>query len=85
MEVLILCVCPVCALCRLSDDDPAMFGEKVMLREHGFSVHYLCLVRIYLCILVKTPVPPDFFPVFIFISLVFMLESCFNHKIKMSC
>lgn len=36
---------PGCALCRLSDDDPAMFGEKVTLKEHKFSVHYLCLVR----------------------------------------
>ncbi|XP_036927071.1 G2/M phase-specific E3 ubiquitin-protein ligase [Acanthopagrus latus] len=33
-----------CALCRLSDDDPAMFGEKVTLKEHKFSVHYLCLL-----------------------------------------
>lgn len=40
-----VCVCPVCALCRLSDDDPALFGDKVMLREHGFSIHYFCLVR----------------------------------------
>lgn len=39
-----VCICPVCALCRLSDDDPAVFGEKVVLREHGFSIHYFCLV-----------------------------------------
>ncbi|KAM7376450.1 hypothetical protein PAMP_006183 [Pampus punctatissimus] len=32
-----------CALCRLSDDDPAMFGEKVTLKQHKLSVHYLCL------------------------------------------
>lgn len=39
-----MCVFSGCALCRLNDDDPAMFGEKVTLREHKFSVHYLCLV-----------------------------------------
>ncbi|XP_049918248.1 G2/M phase-specific E3 ubiquitin-protein ligase [Epinephelus moara] len=33
-----------CALCRLSDDDPVMFGEKVTLKEHKFSVHYFCLL-----------------------------------------
>ncbi|KAK2892291.1 G2/M phase-specific E3 ubiquitin-protein ligase isoform X1 [Channa argus] len=33
-----------CALCRLSDDDPAMFGEKVTLKEHKLSVHYFCLL-----------------------------------------
>nr|XP_020442046.1 G2/M phase-specific E3 ubiquitin-protein ligase isoform X1 [Monopterus albus]XP_020442047.1 G2/M phase-specific E3 ubiquitin-protein ligase isoform X1 [Monopterus albus]XP_020442048.1 G2/M phase-specific E3 ubiquitin-protein ligase isoform X1 [Monopterus albus] len=33
-----------CALCRLSDDDPAMLGEKVTLKEHKFSVHYFCLL-----------------------------------------
>ncbi|XP_054469569.1 G2/M phase-specific E3 ubiquitin-protein ligase isoform X2 [Anoplopoma fimbria] len=33
-----------CALCRLSGDDPAMFGEKVTLKEHKLSVHYFCLL-----------------------------------------
>ncbi|XP_029316474.1 G2/M phase-specific E3 ubiquitin-protein ligase [Cottoperca gobio] len=33
-----------CALCRLSDDDPAMFGEKVTIKEHKLSVHYFCLL-----------------------------------------
>nr|XP_046269770.1 G2/M phase-specific E3 ubiquitin-protein ligase isoform X2 [Scatophagus argus] len=33
-----------CALCRLSDDDPALLGEKVTLKEHKLSVHYLCLL-----------------------------------------
>ncbi|XP_074548313.1 G2/M phase-specific E3 ubiquitin-protein ligase [Halichoeres trimaculatus] len=33
-----------CALCKLSDDDPAMFGEKVTLKEHKLSVHYFCLL-----------------------------------------
>uniref|UniRef100_A0A4W6DIW6 G2/M-phase specific E3 ubiquitin protein ligase n=1 Tax=Lates calcarifer TaxID=8187 RepID=A0A4W6DIW6_LATCA len=26
------------------DDDPAMFGEKVTLKEHKLSVHYFCLL-----------------------------------------
>ncbi|CAJ1074868.1 G2/M phase-specific E3 ubiquitin-protein ligase [Xyrichtys novacula] len=33
-----------CALCGLRDDDPAMFGEKVTLKEHKLSVHYFCLL-----------------------------------------
>ncbi|XP_039992979.1 G2/M phase-specific E3 ubiquitin-protein ligase isoform X1 [Xiphias gladius] len=33
-----------CALCRFSDDDPAIFGEKVKLKEHKLSVHYFCLL-----------------------------------------
>ncbi|KAM9708988.1 G2/M phase-specific E3 ubiquitin-protein ligase [Menidia menidia] len=33
-----------CALCRLSDDDPAIYGEKVTLKEHKLSVHYFCLL-----------------------------------------
>ncbi|GLD71854.1 G2/M phase-specific E3 ubiquitin-protein ligase [Lates japonicus] len=33
-----------CVLCRFSDDDPAMFGEKVTLKEHKLSVHYFCLL-----------------------------------------
>ncbi|XP_027891548.1 G2/M phase-specific E3 ubiquitin-protein ligase isoform X1 [Xiphophorus couchianus] len=33
-----------CALCKCSDDDPALFGEKVKLEEHNFSVHYFCLL-----------------------------------------
>ncbi|XP_072221279.1 G2/M phase-specific E3 ubiquitin-protein ligase [Leuresthes tenuis] len=33
-----------CVLCRLSDDDPAMFGEKVTVEEHKLSVHYFCLL-----------------------------------------
>uniref|UniRef100_A0A3Q0SYV2 G2/M-phase specific E3 ubiquitin protein ligase n=1 Tax=Amphilophus citrinellus TaxID=61819 RepID=A0A3Q0SYV2_AMPCI len=33
-----------CVLCRCSDDDPAMFGEKVTLKEHKLSVHYFCLL-----------------------------------------
>ncbi|XP_040915885.1 G2/M phase-specific E3 ubiquitin-protein ligase [Toxotes jaculatrix] len=33
-----------CVLCRLNDDDPAMFGEKITLKEHKLSVHYFCLL-----------------------------------------
>ncbi|XP_037550720.1 G2/M phase-specific E3 ubiquitin-protein ligase [Nematolebias whitei] len=33
-----------CALCRFSDDDPALFGEMVKLKEHKMSVHYFCLL-----------------------------------------
>ncbi|XP_061599505.1 G2/M phase-specific E3 ubiquitin-protein ligase [Cololabis saira] len=33
-----------CALCRLSDDDPVIFGDKVSLKEHKISVHYFCLL-----------------------------------------
>ncbi|XP_069391325.1 G2/M phase-specific E3 ubiquitin-protein ligase isoform X1 [Paralichthys olivaceus] len=33
-----------CVLCRLSDDDPAMFGEKVTIKEHKLTVHYFCLL-----------------------------------------
>ncbi|XP_065822271.1 G2/M phase-specific E3 ubiquitin-protein ligase [Labrus bergylta] len=33
-----------CALCRCSDNDPAMFGEKVVLKEHNLCVHYFCLL-----------------------------------------
>ncbi|KAM9356108.1 G2/M phase-specific E3 ubiquitin-protein ligase [Pholidichthys leucotaenia] len=33
-----------CALCKLSDDDPAIFGEKITLKEHKLSVHYFCLL-----------------------------------------
>lgn len=33
-----------CVLCRFSDDDPALFGEKVTLKEHKLSVHYFCLL-----------------------------------------
>ncbi|XP_071403247.1 G2/M phase-specific E3 ubiquitin-protein ligase, partial [Centroberyx affinis] len=33
-----------CVLCRLSDDDPAQFGEKVTLTQHKLSVHYFCLL-----------------------------------------
>ncbi|XP_047466672.1 G2/M phase-specific E3 ubiquitin-protein ligase isoform X5 [Mugil cephalus] len=33
-----------CVLCRSSQDDPAMFGEKVTVKEHKLSVHYLCLL-----------------------------------------
>ncbi|XP_034722270.1 G2/M phase-specific E3 ubiquitin-protein ligase-like, partial [Etheostoma cragini] len=33
-----------CALCRLSDDDPFMFGEKVSLKDEKLSVHYFCLL-----------------------------------------
>ncbi|XP_035467377.1 G2/M phase-specific E3 ubiquitin-protein ligase isoform X2 [Scophthalmus maximus] len=32
-----------CVLCRRSDDDPAMFGEKVTVQEHKLTVHYFCL------------------------------------------
>uniref|UniRef100_A0A3Q2FLA8 G2/M-phase specific E3 ubiquitin protein ligase n=1 Tax=Cyprinodon variegatus TaxID=28743 RepID=A0A3Q2FLA8_CYPVA len=39
-----LCVFAGCALCRRSDDDPAMFGEKLKLEEENFSVHYFCLL-----------------------------------------
>ncbi|XP_076022181.1 G2/M phase-specific E3 ubiquitin-protein ligase [Genypterus blacodes] len=33
-----------CVLCRLSDNDPALFGEKVTVKEHRLSVHYFCLL-----------------------------------------
>ncbi|XP_075883846.1 G2/M phase-specific E3 ubiquitin-protein ligase [Nelusetta ayraudi] len=33
-----------CALCRSSADDPAMFGEKVAIKDHRMSVHYFCLL-----------------------------------------
>ncbi|XP_041668056.1 G2/M phase-specific E3 ubiquitin-protein ligase [Cheilinus undulatus] len=33
-----------CALCRCSDDDPAIFGEKVKLPEDNLCVHYFCLL-----------------------------------------
>uniref|UniRef100_A0A8C2XFB8 G2/M-phase specific E3 ubiquitin protein ligase n=1 Tax=Cyclopterus lumpus TaxID=8103 RepID=A0A8C2XFB8_CYCLU len=33
-----------CALCRLSEDDPAVLGEKITLKEHKLSVHYFCLL-----------------------------------------
>ncbi|KAM8913942.1 G2/M phase-specific E3 ubiquitin-protein ligase isoform 1-T2 [Spinachia spinachia] len=33
-----------CALCRLCDDDPALLGEKVTLKDHNLCVHYLCLL-----------------------------------------
>ncbi|XP_060938200.1 G2/M phase-specific E3 ubiquitin-protein ligase [Limanda limanda] len=33
-----------CVLCRLSDDDPAMFGEKVTVKEPKLTVHYFCLL-----------------------------------------
>lgn len=45
-----VCTCPGCVLCRLSDDDPAMFGEKVTLKEHKLSVHYFCLVSLCACV-----------------------------------
>lgn len=47
-----LLFCAGCALCRLSDDDPAMFGEKVTLKEHKLSVHYFCLVSLWVCVLI---------------------------------
>ncbi|XP_054652669.1 G2/M phase-specific E3 ubiquitin-protein ligase [Dunckerocampus dactyliophorus] len=33
-----------CVLCRTSDDDPALFGEKITVQEHNISVHYFCLL-----------------------------------------
>lgn len=33
-----------CALCRCSDDDPALFGEKVKIEQLKMSVHYFCLL-----------------------------------------
>ncbi|RVE57674.1 hypothetical protein OJAV_G00218330 [Oryzias javanicus] len=33
-----------CVLCRISDDDPALFGEKFTLKQHNLTVHYLCLL-----------------------------------------
>ncbi|XP_056282143.1 G2/M phase-specific E3 ubiquitin-protein ligase isoform X3 [Pseudoliparis swirei] len=36
--------CAGCALCRLSEDDPAVLGEKITLKEHKLSVHYFCLL-----------------------------------------
>uniref|UniRef100_A0A673CCC7 G2/M-phase specific E3 ubiquitin protein ligase n=1 Tax=Sphaeramia orbicularis TaxID=375764 RepID=A0A673CCC7_9TELE len=43
-ELTCVCVFSVCALCRLSVDDPALFGEKVKLSNHKLSVHYFCLL-----------------------------------------
>ncbi|KAM9777959.1 G2/M phase-specific E3 ubiquitin-protein ligase [Neosynchiropus ocellatus] len=33
-----------CALCRLPDDDPNLFGEKFTVVEENISVHYFCLL-----------------------------------------
>uniref|UniRef100_A0A3P8VQS1 G2/M-phase specific E3 ubiquitin protein ligase n=1 Tax=Cynoglossus semilaevis TaxID=244447 RepID=A0A3P8VQS1_CYNSE len=33
-----------CVLCRSSEDDPAMFGEKITLKEHNLTLHYFCLL-----------------------------------------
>ncbi|KAK5886950.1 hypothetical protein CesoFtcFv8_017929 [Champsocephalus esox] len=33
-----------CVLCRQSEDDPALFGEKVTLKEPKLSAHYFCLL-----------------------------------------
>ncbi|KAF7201219.1 G2/M phase-specific E3 ubiquitin-protein ligase [Nothobranchius furzeri] len=33
-----------CVLCRFADDDPALYGEKVKLKDHNLSVHYFCLL-----------------------------------------
>ncbi|KAF6732776.1 G2/M phase-specific E3 ubiquitin-protein ligase [Oryzias melastigma] len=33
-----------CVLCRISDDDPALLGEKLTLKQHNLTVHYLCLL-----------------------------------------
>uniref|UniRef100_A0A672HES3 G2/M-phase specific E3 ubiquitin protein ligase n=1 Tax=Salarias fasciatus TaxID=181472 RepID=A0A672HES3_SALFA len=33
-----------CALCSCSDDDPALFGEKIRVEEHNLFVHYFCLL-----------------------------------------
>uniref|UniRef100_A0A3P9IIL6 G2/M-phase specific E3 ubiquitin protein ligase n=1 Tax=Oryzias latipes TaxID=8090 RepID=A0A3P9IIL6_ORYLA len=35
---------PGCVLCRINDDDPALFGEKVTLKQQKLTVHYLCLL-----------------------------------------
>uniref|UniRef100_A0A8C6TFE9 PHD-type domain-containing protein n=1 Tax=Neogobius melanostomus TaxID=47308 RepID=A0A8C6TFE9_9GOBI len=35
-----------CALCRSSEDDPALLGEKVRIEELKRSVHYFCLVSL---------------------------------------
>uniref|UniRef100_A0A665TPK4 G2/M-phase specific E3 ubiquitin protein ligase n=1 Tax=Echeneis naucrates TaxID=173247 RepID=A0A665TPK4_ECHNA len=39
-----MCVFSGCVLCRFSDDDPVLFGEKVTLKEHKLTVHYFCLL-----------------------------------------
>ncbi|CAN9501943.1 unnamed protein product [Ophioblennius macclurei] len=33
-----------CVLCKCSDDDPALFGDKIRVEEHNFFVHYFCLL-----------------------------------------
>ncbi|XP_063765618.1 G2/M phase-specific E3 ubiquitin-protein ligase isoform X2 [Eleginops maclovinus] len=33
-----------CVLCKQSDEDPALLGEKVTLKEPKLSVHYFCLL-----------------------------------------
>ncbi|XP_061843656.1 G2/M phase-specific E3 ubiquitin-protein ligase [Nerophis lumbriciformis] len=33
-----------CVLCRSSEDDPALFGDKMRVQEHNLSVHYFCLL-----------------------------------------
>lgn len=68
----ILCVSAGCALCRCSDDDPAMFGEKVTLKEHKLSVHYFCLVRQRLQVFL-------FSQEYVFFSLqAYFIETCFT-------
>uniref|UniRef100_A0A8C7YZF6 G2/M-phase specific E3 ubiquitin protein ligase n=1 Tax=Oryzias sinensis TaxID=183150 RepID=A0A8C7YZF6_9TELE len=37
-------LCAGCVLCRINDDDPALFGEKVTLKQQNLTVHYLCLL-----------------------------------------
>ncbi|XP_061741980.1 G2/M phase-specific E3 ubiquitin-protein ligase isoform X2 [Nerophis ophidion] len=33
-----------CVLCRSSEDDPALFGDKMRVQGHNMSVHYFCLL-----------------------------------------
>ncbi|KAG5857154.1 hypothetical protein ANANG_G00016110 [Anguilla anguilla] len=33
-----------CVLCKLSENSPDKYGEKITLRQHGLTVHYFCLL-----------------------------------------
>ncbi|XP_018590207.1 G2/M phase-specific E3 ubiquitin-protein ligase [Scleropages formosus] len=34
----------ICELCKLSDDCPSKYGEKITLKHHNLTVHYFCLL-----------------------------------------
>lgn len=43
-----------CVLCRSCEDDPALLGDKITLRDDKLCVHYFCLVSF------KFAFSPDF-------------------------